>query len=210
VFSIIRRIAVDGQEDLPAVAALQEQFALRPLGEGGELAGVPRPDASLPEHLRFFDAMRLWSQAFPPPAAERDHLERFEPLGLLSEDGIYSQADASLSAGLGEGLAAGKAKIDELAQARPDGGGWTTTLHMFNYNLDCLGLGTITAPQWKISSREEAIVTRAVAARAGLRGNHAYEALYAFAPTDENSDQLDGAQRYEMQAPESHRVPRAS
>ena len=119
VFSIVGRIAVDGQEELPDVAALQEQFTLRPLGDGSELAGIPRPDASLPEHLRFFDAMRLWSQAFPPPAAERDHLERFEPMGVLAEDGVCSQVDVSLSAGLGEGLAAGKPRIDELAQAPP-------------------------------------------------------------------------------------------
>jgi hypothetical protein len=69
---------------------------------------------------------------------------------------------------------------------------------MFDYNVDYLGPGTIDDPRWKISNREDAYVTRAVAARAGLWGNHAYEAHYAFTPADDNGDQLDGSHRYEM------------
>ena len=54
--------------------------------------------------------------------------------------------------------------------------GWTSALHLFDYNLDRLGLGTIDAPEWKIPDRQRAYVSRAVAARGGLWGNHGYEA----------------------------------
>jgi hypothetical protein len=41
-------------------------------------------------------------------------------------------------------------------------------------------------------------VTRAVAARGGLWGNHGYEADYAFVWTDDEGQPLDGANRYEL------------
>ena len=45
----------------------------------------------------------------------------------------------------------------------------------FDYNLDRCGPGTIDTPDWKIADRKKAYVTRAVAARAGLWGNHGYD-----------------------------------
>ena len=39
---------------------------------------------------------------------------------------------------------------------------------------------------------------RAMAARAGLWGNHGYEADYALAWTDGDGQPLDGANRYEL------------
>jgi hypothetical protein len=41
-------------------------------------------------------------------------------------------------------------------------------------------------------------VTRAVAARAGLWGNHGYEAYYAFVWTDDDGRPLDGTNRYAL------------
>jgi hypothetical protein len=97
------------------------------------------------------------------------------------------------------GQEAGQAKIEELAKGGGDApGGWSSALHLFDYNLDRLGLGTIDAPEWKIADRTKAYVTRAMAARAGLWGNHGYEADYAFAWTDADGQPLDGANRYEL------------
>jgi hypothetical protein len=67
---------------------------------------------------------------------------------------------------------------------------------LFDYNLDHLRLGTIDAPEWKIPDRTKAYVTRAVAARAGLWGNHGYEAYYAFTWTDDDGRPLEGVNRY--------------
>ena len=97
------------------------------------------------------------------------------------------------------GQQAGQAKIEELAgSGGGDAAGWTSAIHMFDYNLDRLGPGTIDAPEWKIADRPKAYVTRAVAARAGLWGNHGYEADYGFVWTDDNGQPLDGANRYEL------------
>jgi len=69
---------------------------------------------------------------------------------------------------------------------------------MFDYNLDRCGPGTIDSPDWKIPDRKKAYVTRAVAARAGLWGNHGYEADYEIVHQDEHGDQLTGGRRYEV------------
>jgi hypothetical protein len=69
---------------------------------------------------------------------------------------------------------------------------------MFDYNLDRLGVGTIDSPDWKIADRKKAYVTRALAARDGLWGNHGYEADYELIYQDEHGDTLNGANRYEV------------
>ncbi len=69
---------------------------------------------------------------------------------------------------------------------------------MFDYNLDRCGPGTIDSPEWKIGDRKKAYVTRAVAARGGLWGNHGYEADYEVTHQDEHGDTLNGAHRYEV------------
>ena len=74
--------------------------------------------------------------------------------------------------------------------------GWTLTYHMFDYNLDHLGPGTIDDPAWKIPDRTASYLARALAARGGLWGNHGYEAAYPMTYTDADGDQLDGHQRY--------------
>ena len=89
--------------------------------------------------------------------------------------------------------------IEKLAGASAEPvNGWSTAMHMFDYNLDRLGPGTIDSPEWKIADRKKAYATRAVIARAGLWGNHGYEATYNFAWQDENGDDLDGSRAYEL------------
>jgi hypothetical protein len=107
--------------------------------------------------------------------------------------------DQALAEVLVAGQQAGQARIEELARGGGDApGGWSSALHAFDYNLDHLGLGTIDAPEWKIADRATAYAMRAAAARAGLWGNHGYEADYAFAWTDGAGRPLDGANRYEL------------
>ena len=71
-------------------------------------------------------------------------------------------------------------------------------MHIFDYNADHLGLGTIDAPEWKIDDRAKAYATRSAAARAGLFGNHGYEANYELVYVDADGEQLNGAHRYEL------------
>jgi hypothetical protein len=45
---------------------------------------------------------------------------------------------------------------------------------------------------WKMADRNASYLARALAARAGLWGNHGYEAAYPMTCTDEDGDQFDG------------------
>lgn len=205
VFTIVGRVQVDGEDDLPAVHALQDQFTLTPLsaGTGGaapeQVAGVPEPDARVPEDLRWWEQFRVALAAFPPPAGDASFVALAERFGVTAAQSPYVDPDPGFTELLVAGQQAGQAKIEELAGSGGDAvGGWNSAVHMFDYNLDRLGLGTIDAPEWKIDDRAKAYVTRAVAARAGLWGNHGYEADYAFAWVDDNGQPLDGSNRYEL------------
>jgi len=71
-------------------------------------------------------------------------------------------------------------------------------MHYFDYNDDYFGIGTIDAPEWRIADRSRAYATRAAAARAGLWGNHGYEANYEIVYVDADGEQLNGTHRYEL------------
>jgi hypothetical protein len=202
VFTIGGRVQVDGDADLPAVHALQDQFTLTPLAGGaspGQVTGVPKPDPQVGDDLRWWEQFRVALAAFPPPQADAPFVALAERFGATAAESPYVDPDPELVELLTAGHQAGQAKIEELGKAGGDAaGGWTSAMHIFDYNLDHLGPGTIDAPEWKIADRPKAYVTRAVAARAGLWGNHGYEADYAFVWTDHDGQPLDGANRYEL------------
>jgi hypothetical protein len=202
VFSIVGRVQVDGEADLPAVQALQDRFTLTPLAGGaspGQVAGAPKLDPRVPDDLRWWEQFRIALAAFPPPPGDAPFLALAERFGATAAESPYVDPDPELAELLAAGQQAGQAKIEELAGSGGGAaGGWTSAMHMFDYNLDHLGLGTIDTPEWKIPDRTKAYVTRAVAARAGLWGNHGYEANYAFVWTDADGQPLNGANRYEL------------
>jgi hypothetical protein len=204
VFSIIGRVQVDGEADLPAVHALQDQFTLTPLdaGTGGpaEVAGVPKPDPRVGDDLRWWEQFRVALAAFPPPAGDAPFVALAERLGVTATESPYVDPDPELAGLLVAGQQAGQAKIEELGGGGGgDGaGGWISAMHMLDFNLDHLGPGTIDAPEWKIADRAKAYVTRAVTARIGLWGNHGYEANYAIVWTDADGQPLHGSNRYEL------------
>jgi len=200
VVTIVGRLACDGPADLPRVAALQEGFSLRPLDPTVRLRGLPAPELGVPEDLMFFERMRVAMAAFPPAGADREYQERFRPLGLLAEASPYPSADAVLASALRDGLKAGKERVENASIAT--GGkavnGWHLSPHLFDYNVSALGPGTIDSPQWKIADHDEAMLTRALAARVGLWGNHGYEATYAQVFTDSSGERLSGDRTYTM------------
>jgi hypothetical protein len=206
VFSIIGRVQVDGEADLPAVHALQNQFTLTPLAvhQGGAtppaVAGVPEPDPRVREDLAWWERFRVALATFPPPDGDASFLALAERFGATATESPSVDPDPGLAEVLVAGQQAGQAKIEGLAgQGGADAvNGWTSALHLFDYNLDRLGLGTIDDPEWNIPDRQRAYVSRAVAARGGLWGNHGYEANYAFVWTDADGQPLDGANRYEL------------
>ena len=140
-------------------------------------------------------------QAFPPSAEDQDYQQRFAPLGLLDSDPPYSDCPPELARTLTAGADAAKQKMETALTAgglAPVVNGWTLTFHMFDYNLDHLGPGTIDDRAWKIGDRQASYLARALAARGGLWGNHGYEAAYPMTYTDADGDQLDGRNRYTL------------
>ncbi|MGW9448604.1 DUF1214 domain-containing protein [Streptomyces sp. NPDC055632] len=75
---------------------------------------------------------------------------------------------------------------------------WKLTYHAFDYNLDFFQTGTLNSPRWVIADRATARVVRAAATRAGLWGNHAYEAAYAMTWNEGDGRRLDGTRSYTL------------
>ncbi|MGI9822760.1 DUF1254 domain-containing protein [Agromyces sp. Marseille-Q5079] len=202
--AIVGRLAVDGEDDMPRVRALQPQFALTPFEGERPARGIPHPHPDLPEHLRFWELLRAWSQAFPPAAAEVEFLHRYAEYGLTDPGNPFGLVARDLEEHLATAFAAGRAEVEELSKPDPDAAvnGWLGLPHGFDYNVDFLGPGTIDAPEWKIADRAAAHATRARSARNGLWGNHGYEAYYAEVFVDADGERLNGAHAYELRLTE--------
>jgi hypothetical protein len=198
VGTIVGRWACDGPADLDAVQTLQSKLALEPYGNPAPSRGIPAPP-KVPDELAFFEQLRTWMQAFPPSAADQSYHQQFAPLGLLDPASPYRDCPPELAQALTAGADAGKQKMEAALTAGglpPTVNGWTLTFHMFDYNLDHLGPGTIDDPAWKLQDRRASYLARALAARGGLWGNHGYEAAYPMTYTDADGDPLDGRNRY--------------
>lgn len=199
VASIVGRFACYGLDDITNVTALQDRTLLQPAAPGPATAGVPEP-AEVPAAAGFYEKLRCWAAAFPPAPAEIEFQRRFAPLGVLDAASPYPDAPAELLAALAAGEAAGKDKMEQVSRHGPSQvvNGWTIGMHMFDYNLDHFGPGTIDSPQWKIPDRAAAHLERAVADRLGLWGNHGYEAVYCQVFTDSGGQPLTGDRTYHI------------
>ncbi|MEU6846321.1 DUF1214 domain-containing protein [Streptomyces sp. NPDC046716] len=163
-------------------------------------AGLPLPAQAAAEELGFFEKLRTYLRAFPPSAAERAYQKRFAPLGLLAEQSPYATPSAELRDALLSGFKVGKERVENhtVHGGSPVQNGWNLTYHAFDYNLAHFGLGTLDDPQWVIQDRDAARLERAASARAGLWGNHGYEAAYAMTWTDGAGQALDGMRAYTL------------
>lgn len=200
IATIVGRLAVDGDDDLPRVRALQAQLTLAPVAGNGPLRGIPHEASGITEHLRFWELLRRWSQAFPPSEPDRAYLARFTDYGLTDPGNPYGVVPRDLDEHLEHAFAAGRNRVEELARDASDEAvnGWQGMPHAFDYNVDHLGVGTIDAPEWKIADRVRSYEVRAISARNALWGNHGYEAYYAGVYTDADGEQLNGARAYEL------------
>ncbi|MFB7472412.1 DUF1254 domain-containing protein [Kitasatospora sp. NPDC056184] len=202
VATVVGRFACAGPDDLPRVRALQEGLLLEPPEPGGAAAGLPAPDPDVPERLAFFERLRVWMAAYPPAEPDRVHQQRFAPLGLLDPGpSPYRAAAPDWTLALATGLAAGRQRVEDATRPpenRPPGE-WRADVHLFDHNTAFLGPGTLDDPEWRIPDRRAAYLSRAAAARAGLWGCHAYEALHAAATTDDADGRpLDGTRPYTL------------
>ena len=197
IATIVGRWAVDGEADIPNVIELQQRLTLTPTAPGD---GIPDLDPSVPEELRFFEQLRVWMAAFPPSERDRSYQQRFEPLGLFAPRSPYADGDGELAAVLREALANARREMEEALKGdtSPVQNGWSLTYHVFDYNLDFFEVGAVDDDAWKLPDGPRRYVQRALSARAGLWGNHGYEAAYAMVYLDGDGNALDGANGYEL------------
>ncbi|PJJ55636.1 DUF1254 domain-containing protein [Compostimonas suwonensis] len=202
VGNIVGRIACDGESDLLAVRDLQEQFTLTPLTPApADPEGIPTPESGVAEGLDFWEKFRVWLAAFPAAPQYSQLLESFAPLGLLESRSPYIDPAAELAEALRAGMAtARQGLVDALhsGAGTPEVDGWKVTTHIFDYNDDYFGIGTIDSPEWRISDLRTRIGQRAAAALAGLWGNHGYEASYPMTYVDSDGEPLHGSHSYRL------------
>lgn len=200
VVSVVGRWAVDGEADLPAVRALQDATTLTPLDSTAVPTGIPATATGLPDAVDFFEKFRVWSQAFPPAARDIALQQDFAALGTTGASGLGA-ADPAVIEALTAAYTEGRTLVEEFARTAPGmsrSNGWMLSIHGFDYNIDYFEIGTLDSPEWTITDPASRIVGRAAAARAGLWGNHGYEATYALVYTDSDGDPLDGSRRYRL------------
>jgi hypothetical protein len=205
VFVVLGRIQTNGVDDVPAVQTLQDQFRLTPFSDSprgpgaGAPVGIPEPASGVADDLLFWEKFRVALAAFPPPSGDKEFVEAAAEFGLTDDASPYTNPDAGLRGRLIEAEKQAKALIDKVSKTSLNiVDGWSSAKHVFDYNLDRCGPGTLDTPEWKIADRKRAYVVRAVAARLGMWGNHGYEADPALLWQDANGDVLDGSRRYEL------------
>ena len=200
IATIVGRWAVDGEADMPAVRDLQDGLRLTPTATG---RGLPQPDPAAAEDLRFFEQLRVWIQAFPPASRDLAHQERFDCLGLFAADCPYTDPGSELASQLRSGAHTAHQEMEAALKSghSPTQNGWQLTYHAFDYNLDFFEIGALDEDRWKLPDGPDRYLARAIAARAGLWGNHGYEAAYAMVYTAGDGTPLDGSKRYELRFP---------
>lgn len=197
--TIVGRWAVAGEDDLPAVHALQDALTLTQTRESfAPAAGVPAVEPEASEALTFFERMRVWSQAFPPAEHDGRTLATYEPIGLTGSTPV-AELPEEVREALEEGYAVGKQALESaLHTAVPLVDGWQVNLHVFDYNIDFFEVGAVDSPAWQQADPTTRYAHRAAAALGGLWGNHGYEAAYFPTYVDADGEALSGDNAYTL------------
>lgn len=201
IASIVGRWAVSGDEDLPAVHALQDATTLTPQDPDAVPAGLAAPDAGVPESALFLERLRVWSQQFPPAPRDVPLQDSLAATGITATGpSPYASISPSDAARLAGDLDAAKEVLHTALThgSSPEENGWKLTFHAFDYNLDYFEIGALDDVRFQMTDPKLRIVERAAAALGGLWGNHAYEAAYIMTYVDERGEQLTGARTYTL------------
>lgn len=180
---LLGRVLVDGEADLPAVHALQDQFRLSTLAGASAARAFDvrmQPGEHLGDPRRYAEVVNQALRENPPPPAEAALVAGFAPFGIGADCDAAALGDDAL-ARLGDAI---QAVLAELATPLPSdlGGGWTLPVEIRE------SFGTRFA--------ERALVARNYIGALGVQ-----EAMYVMADRDSEGAPLDGTVGYELVFP---------
>ena len=202
VASIVGRWACAGAPDLPAVHALQDATTLEPVDAAAVAGRRSRPRPGGRTGPGILGEVAAVVAGVPPPPRDRPLQQGLAATGIAqSGPSPYVSPEASFADALRQGIAVGESTLKRVLESggsSPEVNGWKLTMHVFDYNLDYFEVGALNDPQFKITDPKVRIVERAAAAKGGLWGNHAYEAVYIMTYHDDHGDQLTGERTYTL------------
>ena len=201
VASIVGRWACAGGPDLAAVHALQDATILEAADAAAHPDGIPAPDAWSRMIWCSGRSCGCGRRRSHPPRATCPCKTAWPRPGSRKAARRPTSAGRESGRSPAPGLAAGQTTLTNLLHAggsSPEVNGWRLTMHVFDYNLDYFEVGALDDPQFKITDPKVRIVERAAAAKGGLWGNHAYEAVYIMTYHDDHGDQLTGEHTYTL------------
>jgi hypothetical protein len=183
VWSLVR-ILVEGEDDLPIVRALQQQYTLTSLSKYrgsaplGQVFPSSLPQANASSSLQFYDELSAALQDDPPPKDENPLLNLFAQVGIgasrIPSQEIKDQATLN---GLKQAILAAERLIDEkVSNLGTMVNGWTVNYKIGTYGKDYL--------------------LRAAVAKTGLGANIPEESVYFRSNVDGTGKPLSGANRY--------------
>ncbi len=183
VWSLVR-ILVEGEDDLPAVRALQQQYTLTPLSAYGsttpraQVPPNPKAQAAESNGLQFYDELGAALQDDLPPEAESPLLTLFAQVGIGPNRRPSQEVkDQATIDGLKQAILEGDRLIDQkVSNLGTTVNGWKVNYQIGNFGKDYL-LGAATA-------------------KTTFAPNTAEESLYFTAQVDSNGNPLSGANRY--------------
>ncbi|WP_254615958.1 DUF1254 domain-containing protein [Cupriavidus basilensis] len=180
---LLGRVLVDGEADLPAVHALQDQFRLSTLAGASAARAFDvrmQPGEHLGDPRRYAEVVNQALRENPPPPAEAALVAGFAPFGIGADCDAAALGDDAL-ARLGDAI---QAVLADLATPLPSdlGGGWTLPVEIRE------SFGTRFA--------ERALVARNYIGALGVQ-----EAMYVMADRDSEGAPLDGRVGYELVFP---------
>lgn len=183
---IIGRILVDGPWDLAAVHALQDGFSMAPLADwlAGQAAGSPAPRAFAPDcdpqapatAAHFAAQVNAALRENPPPAVQRELVERFAAVGLGSG---CTGPDDDQALVLQQALDAVLPRLRSAQSGTSQASGWIV-------------------PPLVMDSFGGDYATRAQVALKYIGMLDGREAVYPMAWTDARGEPLDGGARYRL------------
>jgi len=189
------RILVDGPEDLPSVAKIQDRFAIRPLEENGNKSDalapimVPKPDKSgeLSEYRRIVE---LTKRNPPQDPRTLSMWQSFEYIGMsLTRPFDADTIDPAIKKGMQRAL-----------ETTPDVIAWKVKYRGYKsksmWNVDLRG-----------GSYQQDFLARAEGAIQGLIVHDSAEGMYFHTYHDGKGEMLNGREAYTMHFPAGYLPP---